>query len=32
MTMGPKTGEVIASLIAGEKTGVDMQAYRLDRF
>ena len=32
MTMGPKTGEVIASLIAGEKTGVDMQAYRLNRF
>ena len=32
MTMGPKTGEVIASLIAGEKTGVDLQAYRLDRF
>ncbi|MFL2542761.1 MAG: NAD(P)/FAD-dependent oxidoreductase, partial [Candidatus Latescibacterota bacterium] len=32
MTMAPKTGEVIASLIAGENTGVDMNAYRIDRF
>lgn len=32
MTMGPKTGEVIASLIAGEAPGVDMHPYRLDRF
>ena len=32
MTMGPKTGEVIASLIAGEALGVDMHPYRLDRF
>lgn len=32
MTMGPKTGEVIASLIAGESPGVEMAPYRLDRF
>jgi len=32
MTMGPKTGEVIASLIAGESLDVDMAPYRLDRF
>ena len=32
MTMGPKTGEVIASLIAGQNPGVDMNPYRIDRF
>ncbi|MEC7396130.1 MAG: FAD-binding oxidoreductase, partial [Pseudomonadota bacterium] len=32
MTMGPKTGEVIASLIAGQNPGVDMHPYRIDRF
>ena len=32
MTMGPKTGEVIASLIAGENPGVDMHPYRINRF
>jgi len=32
MTMGPKTGEVIASLIAGETMDVDMTPYRIDRF
>ncbi|MCB1739837.1 MAG: FAD-dependent oxidoreductase [Gammaproteobacteria bacterium] len=32
LTMAPKTGEVLAALIAGEPTGVDMQDYRIDRF
>ena len=32
MTMGPKTGEIIASLIAGEVMDVDMTPYRIDRF
>jgi D-amino-acid dehydrogenase len=32
MTMAPKTGKVIASLIAGEALGVDMAPYRIDRF
>jgi D-amino-acid dehydrogenase len=32
MTMGPKTGEVIATLIAGETMDVDMTPYRIDRF
>ncbi|MEE2689875.1 MAG: FAD-binding oxidoreductase [Pseudomonadota bacterium] len=32
MTMGPKTGEVIASLIAGENPGIDMHPYRINRF
>ncbi len=32
MTMGPKTGEVIAALIAGETLDVDMTPYRIDRF
>lgn len=32
MTMGPKTGEVIATLIAGETMDVDMAPYRIDRF
>lgn len=32
MTMGPKTGEVIATLIAGEAMDVDMTPYRIDRF
>ena len=32
MTMGPKTGDVIARLIAGEAIDVDMAPYRIDRF
>ena len=32
MTMAPKTGEVMASLIAGETMDVDMTPYRIDRF
>ncbi len=32
MTMAPKTGEVIAALIAGETLDVDMTPYRIDRF
>ncbi len=32
MTMGPKTGEVIATLIAGGTMDVDMTPYRIDRF
>lgn len=32
MTMGPKTGEVIATLIAGEAPDVDMAPYRIERF
>jgi D-amino-acid dehydrogenase len=32
MTMGPKTGEVIATLISGEPVDVDMTPYRIDRF
>ena len=32
MTMAPKTGEIIASLIAGETLGVNMTPYRIGRF
>lgn len=32
LTMAPKTGEVIAALIAGEPPEVDMTPYRIDRF
>ena len=32
LTMAPKTGEVIASLIACEQLDVDMLPYRIDRF
>ena len=32
LTMAPKTGEVVASLIAGERLDVDMTPYRIDRF
>ena len=32
MTMGPKTGEIIASLIAGEAMDVNMTPYRINRF
>lgn len=32
MTMAPKTGEVVASLIAGEAVDIDMTPYRIDRF
>ena len=32
MTMAPKTGEVIASIIAGETVDIDMTPYRIGRF
>lgn len=32
MTMAPKTGEVIAALIAGDVVDIDMTPYRIDRF
>lgn len=32
LTGGAKTGQLLAKLIAGENTGVDMAPYRVDRF
>ena len=32
LTMAPKTGEVIASIIAGENLDLNMHPYRIDRF
>ena len=32
MTMAPKTGEVIASMIAGESLDIDVTPYKIDRF
>ena len=32
LTMAPKTGEILAGLIAGETLDVDMTPYRIDRF
>jgi glycine/D-amino acid oxidase-like deaminating enzyme len=32
MTMAPKTGEVIASMIAGESLDIDLTPYKIDRF
>lgn len=32
LTMAPKTGEILAGLIAGEKLDVDMTPYRIGRF
>ena len=32
LTQGPTTGRLIAALVAGEPTGLDMTPYRMDRF
>lgn len=32
LTMAPKTGEIVASIVAGQSPEVDMKPYRLDRF
>jgi len=32
LTMGARTGQLLASLVAGRDTGLDMKPYRADRF
>ncbi|MCP3689063.1 MAG: FAD-binding oxidoreductase [Gammaproteobacteria bacterium] len=32
LTAGARTGKLIADLISGQETGIDMQPYRVDRF
>ena len=32
MVLGPRTGELVAALMAGRDPGIDMTPYRVDRF
>ena len=32
LSLGPATGKLIAELLSGEATSVDMEAYKVERF